>query len=34
MKQKLIADDYRFQSLVEAIIVSPQFLNKRGEELP
>ncbi len=34
MKQKLTEDDYRFQSLVEAIIVSPQFLNKRGEELP
>ncbi len=34
MKQKLATDDYRFQSLVEAIIVSPQFLNKRGEELP
>ena len=34
MKQKLAEDDYRFQSLVEAIVTSPQFLNKRGEELP
>ena len=34
MKQQLTEDDYRFQSLVETIIVSPQFLNKRGEELP
>ncbi|MEI8021066.1 MAG: DUF1585 domain-containing protein, partial [Schlesneria sp.] len=32
MKQKLTEDDYRFQSLVEAIIVSPQFLNKRGTD--
>ena len=32
MKQKLVADDYRFQSLIEAIIVSPQFLQKRGTD--
>jgi Protein of unknown function (DUF1592)/Protein of unknown function (DUF1588)/Protein of unknown function (DUF1587)/Protein of unknown function (DUF1585)/Protein of unknown function (DUF1595)/Planctomycete cytochrome C len=34
MKKKLAQDDYRFQSLIESIIVSTQFLNKRGEELP
>jgi hypothetical protein len=30
MKPKLTADDYRFGSLVEAIVTSPQFLQKRG----
>ena len=32
MKQKLTENDYRFQSLVEAIVTSPQFLNKRGTD--
>ncbi|QEL13669.1 DUF1592 domain-containing protein [Limnoglobus roseus] len=31
MRTKLEANDYRFSSLVEAIITSPQFLNQRGE---
>ena len=29
---KLAADDYRFGSLVETIVTSPQFLNKRGDD--
>ncbi len=32
MKTKLAADDYRFGSLVEAIVTSEQFLRKRGRE--
>jgi hypothetical protein len=32
MKADLTADDYRFRALVEAIVVSPQFLNKRAPE--
>jgi hypothetical protein len=32
MKADLTADDYRFRALVEAIVVSPQFLNKRTPE--
>ena len=32
MKAKLMADDYRFGSLVEAIVSSPQFLHKRGRD--
>jgi hypothetical protein len=32
MKTKLAADEYRFGSLVEAIVTSPQFLHKRGRE--
>jgi hypothetical protein len=32
MKAKLAAADYRFGSLVEAIVMSPQFLNKRGRD--
>ncbi len=32
MKTKLANEDYRFGSLVEAIIASPQFLQKRGRE--
>ena len=30
MKSRLARDEYRFGSLVEAIVTSPQFLNKRG----
>jgi hypothetical protein len=30
MRSKMAADDYRFASLVEAIVESPQFLSKRG----
>jgi len=33
MKAGLAADGYRFRALVEAIVVSPQFLNKRAPEL-
>ncbi len=32
MRDDLQAREYRFSSLVEAIILSPQFLNKRGHE--
>jgi len=32
MKARLTADDYHFGSLVEAIVMSPQFLNKQGQE--
>jgi hypothetical protein len=32
MKAKLIEDKYAFGSLVESIVSSPQFLNKRGRE--
>ena len=32
MRAKLEADGYRFGSLVESIVSSPQFLNKRGGE--
>ncbi len=31
MRRKLAANDYRFGTMVEAIITSPQFLNRRGE---
>jgi mono/diheme cytochrome c family protein len=31
MQQKLGASDYRFGSLIETIVTSPQFLTKRGE---
>jgi mono/diheme cytochrome c family protein len=34
MRTRLAADTYAFGSLVEAIITSPQFLNKRGREDP
>ncbi len=34
MRTRLTADGYRFGSLVEAIVVSPQFLNKRGRDDP
>jgi mono/diheme cytochrome c family protein len=30
MRQNLAAEDYRFSSLIETIITSPQFLTKRG----
>jgi hypothetical protein len=32
MRVRLIADDYRFSSLVESIVTSPQFLTKRSYE--
>jgi hypothetical protein len=32
MKAALTGDDYRFRALVEAIVVSPQFLNRRMPE--
>jgi Protein of unknown function (DUF1592)/Protein of unknown function (DUF1588)/Protein of unknown function (DUF1587)/Protein of unknown function (DUF1585)/Protein of unknown function (DUF1595)/Planctomycete cytochrome C len=32
MRARLVADKYAFGSLVEAIVTSPQFLNKRGRE--
>jgi hypothetical protein len=32
MRAKLAANDYRFFSLIETIITSPQFLNKRTYE--
>jgi Protein of unknown function (DUF1585)/Protein of unknown function (DUF1588) len=32
MRDKLAANGYRFQSLVEAIVTSPQFRNKRGRD--
>jgi len=31
MRAKLAANDYRFETLVESIITSPQFLNRRGQ---
>ena len=34
MRQRLAADGYRFDSLVESIVTSPQFLNKRGKDDP
>ncbi|MCA9056116.1 MAG: DUF1592 domain-containing protein, partial [Planctomycetaceae bacterium] len=32
MKERLQEDEYRFQSLIESIVVSPQFRTKRGED--
>ena len=32
MKRKLVADNFRFGSLIESIVTSPQFLNKRGRD--
>jgi hypothetical protein len=32
MRAKLAADEYRFQSLIDSIVTSPQFLNKRGRD--
>jgi hypothetical protein len=34
MRRRLVADGYAFGSLVEAIVTSPQFLNKRGRDDP
>jgi hypothetical protein len=34
MRARLKADDYAFGGLVEAIVTSPQFLNKRGRDDP
>ena len=34
MRGRLAADGYRFDSLVETIVTSPQFLNKRGKRRP
>lgn len=34
MRERLAKDDYRFSSLVESIVTSPQFLNKRGRDDP
>jgi len=31
MRRKLAANGYRFSTLVEAVVTSPQFLNRRGE---
>src|SRR5262249_55665594 len=34
MRARLAADKYAFGSLVEAVVTSPQFLNKRGRDDP
>ena len=34
MRRRLKADEHRFGSAVEAIVTSPQFLNKRGHDEP
>jgi hypothetical protein len=34
MKTRLLAKEYRFDSLVEAIVTSPQFLNTRVPDTP
>ncbi|HEV3006006.1 MAG TPA: DUF1592 domain-containing protein [Pirellulales bacterium] len=34
MRGRLEADDYRFGGLIETIVTSPQFLNKRGRDDP
>jgi hypothetical protein len=34
MRAKLAADGYAFDSLVEVIVTSPQFRNKRGRDDP
>jgi hypothetical protein len=34
MKNRLTGKDYRFDSLFETIVASPQFLNKREPETP
>jgi hypothetical protein len=34
MRTGLEADGYKFRALVEAIVVSPQFLNRRIVEVP
>lgn len=33
MRAKLVRDGYRFESLIESIVTSPQFRNKRGDAL-
>jgi hypothetical protein len=32
MRAKLAANNYRFDTLIESIVTSPQFRNKRGSE--
>jgi hypothetical protein len=32
MRERLSGDGYRFAGLVESIVTSPQFLNKRGRD--
>jgi hypothetical protein len=32
MRARLEADEYKFGSLVESIVTSPQFLTKRGKD--
>ena len=32
MRARLAADGYRFDSLIEQVVTSPQFLNKRGKD--
>jgi hypothetical protein len=34
IKSRLVADDYRVESLIQAIVSSPQFLNQRGSAYP
>ena len=34
MRQRLADDGYRFDRLIESIVTSPQFLNKRGKDDP
>jgi hypothetical protein len=34
MKSRLAARDYRFSTMVETIVLSPQFLNRRLPEKP
>ena len=34
MRERLAADGHRFDSLIETIVTSPQFLNKRGKDDP
>ena len=32
MRGKLVASGYRFDTVIENIVTSPQFLNKRGQD--
>jgi Protein of unknown function (DUF1585)/Protein of unknown function (DUF1588) len=34
MRDKLASDDYRFNNLIEVIVTSPQFVNKRAKNDP
>jgi hypothetical protein len=34
MRTRLAADGFHFDSLIEAVVTSPQFLNKRGGDDP